>query len=239
MNGVSKKKSILITGGAGFIGSHVVRRFVKQYTDYHIYNLDALTYAGNLENLRDIEASSNYTFVKGDEWYSDYREEQEAEKSKKYTEKIIKEFKQDKKQIMNSINEIDSLNIYKKNMSELKNNILNEMETLNRENEKIKNKKNINERISVYHTRSIEKDNNYEGWLKLFYWIFLSIYIIIILFIKRIYTRESLIKLLVLLLFPFIIEWIIYILNLFKFTKVKIQPNIEKDEKTTLELENQ
>ena len=74
MNAVSKKKSILITGGAGFIGSHVVRRFVKQYTDYHIYNLDALTYAGNLENLRDIEASPNYTFVKGDITDSDFLE---------------------------------------------------------------------------------------------------------------------------------------------------------------------
>ncbi len=60
------KKKILITGGAGFIGSHVVRRFVIQYHDYHIFNLDALTYAGNLENLKDIENKSNYTFVKGD-----------------------------------------------------------------------------------------------------------------------------------------------------------------------------
>ena len=59
-------KKILITGGAGFIGSHVVRRFVNQYPDYHIFNLDALTYAGNLENLRDIEDAANYTFVKGD-----------------------------------------------------------------------------------------------------------------------------------------------------------------------------
>ncbi len=59
-------KKILITGGAGFIGSHVVRRFVNQYPDYHIYNLDALTYAGNLENLRDVEDKANYTFVKGD-----------------------------------------------------------------------------------------------------------------------------------------------------------------------------
>jgi len=57
---------ICITGGAGFIGSHVVRQFVKNYTQYHIYNLDALTYAGNLENLRDIEDSSNYTFLKAD-----------------------------------------------------------------------------------------------------------------------------------------------------------------------------
>ena len=59
-------KSILITGGAGFIGSHVVRQFVTNYPHYHIYNLDALTYAGNLENLRDIENSHNYMFLKAD-----------------------------------------------------------------------------------------------------------------------------------------------------------------------------
>jgi dTDP-glucose 4,6-dehydratase len=61
-----KTKNILITGGAGFIGSHVVRRFVKNYPTYQIVNLDKLTYAGNLANLRDIEAVSNYTFFKGD-----------------------------------------------------------------------------------------------------------------------------------------------------------------------------
>lgn len=60
------KKNILITGGAGFIGSHVVRRFVTQYPEYHIYNLDALTYAGNLINLKDIDQCANYTFIKGD-----------------------------------------------------------------------------------------------------------------------------------------------------------------------------
>ncbi|WP_372473109.1 dTDP-glucose 4,6-dehydratase [Capnocytophaga sp. ARDL2] len=60
------KKTILITGGAGFIGSHVVRRFVTNYPNYHIVNVDALTYAGNLENIKDIENKENYSFEKVD-----------------------------------------------------------------------------------------------------------------------------------------------------------------------------
>ena len=59
-------RNILITGGAGFIGSHVVRLFVNKYPEYHIINLDKLTYAGNLANLKDIENQPNYTFVKAD-----------------------------------------------------------------------------------------------------------------------------------------------------------------------------
>lgn len=60
------QRNILITGGAGFIGSHVVRRFIKNYPEYRIINLDSLTYAGNLANLKDIEKDSNYHFIKAD-----------------------------------------------------------------------------------------------------------------------------------------------------------------------------
>ena len=60
MDKKNSPKKILITGGAGFIGSHVVRRFVAEYRDYQIFNLDALTYAGNLENLKDIEQAPQH-----------------------------------------------------------------------------------------------------------------------------------------------------------------------------------
>ena len=57
-------RNILVTGGAGFIGSHLVRLLVNKYTNYNIVNMDVLTYAGNLENLKDIEDKENYSFVK-------------------------------------------------------------------------------------------------------------------------------------------------------------------------------
>ena len=63
---VGYKRNILVTGGAGFIGSHLVRLLVRKYPEYRIVNLDALTYAGNLENLKDVEDCPNYVFVKGD-----------------------------------------------------------------------------------------------------------------------------------------------------------------------------
>lgn len=66
ISSITMNKRIIITGGAGFIGSHVVRRFVNHYPDYTIINLDKLTYAGNLANLKDIEDKPNYLFIKGD-----------------------------------------------------------------------------------------------------------------------------------------------------------------------------
>ncbi len=66
------EKTILVTGGAGFIGSHVIRQFVTNYPQYNIINLDKLTYAGNLENLKDVEDCSNYKFVKGDIYDADF-----------------------------------------------------------------------------------------------------------------------------------------------------------------------
>ncbi len=72
---MSDSNKILITGGAGFIGSHLVRLMVDKYPNYHIYNLDALTYAGNLENLKAVENKDNYTFLHGDICDKNYLEE--------------------------------------------------------------------------------------------------------------------------------------------------------------------
>ena len=79
-------KNILITGGAGFIGSHIIKRFVNNYPDYNIYNVDSLTYAGNLDNLKDIESKKNYFFFKID--INNHREILKLFKNKNITDVI-------------------------------------------------------------------------------------------------------------------------------------------------------
>lgn len=201
---------------------------------YTNYNQEKLNLETAPERFR-IAEKKYYTFVKGDTWYNNYKEQQEAEKSRKNTEKMIKEFKQDKKQIVNSINEIDSLNIYQNNIQGLKENILNEIETIHGENQKIKNKKNINERLSVYHTRNIVKNDGYEWWVKLFYWVLLSVYIVIILLIKRTYTKEALIKVLIMLLFPFAFKWIVKLVRLITYPFKKVNEKVRENENEKLE----
>ena len=82
-------KKILITGGAGFIGSHVVRLFVNKYPDYQIINLDKLTYAGNLANLSDVENKHNYSFIKGDIVDADFINELFSKKLASYASTLF------------------------------------------------------------------------------------------------------------------------------------------------------
>jgi dTDP-glucose 4,6-dehydratase len=121
--------NILITGGAGFIGSHVVRLFVKKYPDYQVFNLDSLTYAGNLENLKDIQDKSNYSFIKADitdettinQLFNQHRFEKVIHlAAESHVDRSIKEpFAFVKTNIIGTLNLINAFkNLWKKNFSE-------------------------------------------------------------------------------------------------------------------------
>ncbi len=120
--------NVLITGGAGFIGSHTVIRFVKKYPEYKIFNLDALTYAGNLENLREIEKEPNYIFIRGDISDTDFVKQLFTKykfdavinlAAESHVDKSIKDpFKFIKSNILGTVNLLDSFkNLWQNNYS--------------------------------------------------------------------------------------------------------------------------
>ena len=207
-----------------FNNDEIFQNLRKNYL-YTIYRQEKLNLESAPKRFEDAERNY-YTFQKGDTWYNNFKEEQYAKVSKKATDKMISEFKQDKKQLIDVIHEYDSLMIYQKNMKELKDTHLKENEKLKSNIKKLKNEENMNRRKAVYHERSVEKNEKRTHWLKYLYWILLIVLIIVVLLIKRDYKNKNiLITIIALMVMPYFISVILKIIDFTKIPNVSLNIN--------------
>jgi len=210
-----------------FNNDEIFQNLRKNYL-YTIYRQEKLNLESAPKRFEDAE-KNYYTFQNGDTWYNNFKEEQYAKESTKVTEKMISDFKQDKKQLLDVINEYDSLKIYEKNMDELKETHLKENEKIKSKIKKLKNEENMNKRKAVYHERSVQKNEKRTMWLKYLYWFLLFILIIVVLLKREYKNINILIAIIALIIMPYFINLIV---NMIEFTKIpNVTLNINEKEK--------
>lgn len=182
----------------------------------------------NLEDApkRVADAEKNYyTFEHGEQWYDDFKENQAEQTAKKVTNKMVKEFSQDKKQLDDILNEYKTLLTYENKIEELSNYYDTQIEKITKENNKLKGTDNVNKRMSVYYERNIEKNDKYESIIKILYWVLIVVFVLYVLVLKGKYNNKAYwIILLVFIAYPYMIKYIIKMFDFVTFTKVKIQP---------------